>query len=51
VISVVCPLVLVAYATWDARRSRPAAAPVLRVTERPELAGPSEHPPPPSISV
>jgi TRAP transporter 4TM/12TM fusion protein len=51
VISVVCALVLVAYATWDARRSRPAAPPVLRVTERPELAGPGEHPPPPSISV
>jgi TRAP transporter 4TM/12TM fusion protein len=50
-ISIVCALVLVAYATWDARRSRPAAAPVLRVTERPDLAGRGEHPPPPSLSV
>ncbi len=49
-ISAVCALVLVGYATWDAHRSRPAAAPVLRVTERPDLAT-GEHPPPPSISV
>ena len=50
-VSAVCALVLVAYAAWDARRSRPAPAPVLRVTERPEIAGSGEHPPPPSMSV
>ena len=50
VVSVVCGAVLVTYAAWDARRSRAAPAPVLRVTERPEVAE-GRDTLPPSISV
>ena len=49
-VSLASSAILVAYMVWDSRRGRrPAAVPVLRVTERPVVA--SGDAPPPSISV
>jgi TRAP transporter 4TM/12TM fusion protein len=50
-VSLASSAVLLAYMIWDSRRSRSTAtAPVLRVTERPEIV-PGGDAPPPSISV
>ena len=49
-VSLASSAILVAYMVWDSKRGRrPAAVPVLRVTERPVVA--SGDAPPPSISV
>ena len=49
-VSLASSAILIAYMVWDSRRGRrPAAVPVLRVTERPVVA--SGDAPPPSISV
>ncbi len=50
-VSLACSVALVAYMVWDARRGRLSApAPILRVTDRPEIS-PGGDIPPPSISV
>jgi len=49
-VSLASSAILIAYMVWDSKRGRrPAAVPVLRVTERPVVA--SGDAPPPSISV
>ena len=49
-VSLASSAILIAYMVWDSKRGRrPAALPVLRVTERPVVA--SGDAPPPSISV
>ena len=50
-VSLGCSVILLAYMAWDSKPGRRAGAgPVLRVTERPVIAG-DGAPPPPSISV
>ena len=44
-VSLASSVILIAYMVWDYRVARPAAAPTLRVTERPIIASTTDAPP------